>query len=107
MSKKSKTYFDQMTMLAFGDDVLLRSVGTRDTMNYACALKITMKVMILPTPIGLNCLDLGVQEALNMRLECIEDLFNIRLVFRKIDPTETQVVINKTNIILVSPRKKH
>jgi hypothetical protein len=40
-----------MTMLALGNTVLLGSMRTRDTMNYAGMLKITVEAMILPTPI--------------------------------------------------------
>jgi hypothetical protein len=67
------------------------------------ALKIAMQLVILTTPIGLDSLDLGIQETLDVRLEGVEHLFNIRLVFQKINLTKTRVVINKTHIILVSP----
>ena len=74
-------------------------------MNYACALKISVKTVILPTPIGLNRLDFGVQKVLNMGLKCIKDVFDIRFVFEEIDPAKTRVVIHKANIILVPLRR--
>jgi hypothetical protein len=32
-------------------------------------------------------------------------LFNIKIVFKEINPTETRVVIHKTNIILTPPEE--
>jgi hypothetical protein len=50
-------------------------------MRHTCALKIARQALILATSIRLNCLNLSVQEALNMSLESIEDLLNVRLMF--------------------------
>jgi hypothetical protein len=69
------------------------------------ALKIARKFPILATAIRLNKSNLSVQEALNMDLKGIENLFDIRLMFEKINPTKTGVVIHKTNIKLVSPEE--
>jgi hypothetical protein len=66
-----------MLMFALSDPVLLGSMGARDTMNYAGALKIPMQTMVFTTPVGLNRLDLGVQQTLNMSLKRIEYLFHI------------------------------
>jgi hypothetical protein len=89
----------------FSNPVLLRGVGARHTMRDTSALKIVMQLVILTTPIRLDSLDLGIQETLDMGLEGVKHLFNIRLVFQKINPTKTRVVINKTYIILVSPKR--
>jgi hypothetical protein len=64
-----------------------------------------MEFVVFTTPIGLNCLDLRIQKALNISLESIEYLLNIRLVFNKIDPTKTCVIIDKTDIIFETSRR--
>jgi hypothetical protein len=38
-----------------------------------------------------------------MSLERIKDLFNIRLMFKKVYPAKSRVVIHKTDIILIPP----
>jgi hypothetical protein len=60
--------------------------------------------VILTTPIGLKSLDFCVQKSFNMRLESIEDLLDIRLMFEKINPTEMRIVINKANIVFKTTR---
>jgi hypothetical protein len=82
-------------------------MGARDTMNYAGVLKVPMQTMVFTTPVGLKRLDLGVQKTLNMSLKRIEYLFHIRFVFKEIDPTKARIVINKANIILVPPLRRH
>jgi hypothetical protein len=67
--------------------------------NNAHALKIAMDFVIFTTPIGLNYLDLRTQKALNIGLEGIKHILNIRLVFKKINPIEMCVIIDKTDII--------
>jgi hypothetical protein len=89
MSEKSKTSLDQVTVFALGNPVLLRSMRTRNAMRNTSALKVAMQLMILTTPIRLDSLDLGIQETLDMSLEGVKHLFNIRLVFQKINPTKT------------------
>jgi hypothetical protein len=54
MSKQSQTHFNQMTMFAFSDSVLLGSMGTGHTVRYTGALKVMMDPMILAAPIGLD-----------------------------------------------------
>jgi hypothetical protein len=56
MRQKSKAYFYQVTVLAFGDTVLLRGVTTRNAMRYAGVLEI----VVLATPIQLDSFDFGV-----------------------------------------------
>ena len=92
-----------MTVFALGNTVLLRCMWTRHTVRDARALKIAMELVVFTTPVGLNSLDFAIQEAFDMSLKVIEDLLNIRLMFKKINPSEAHVVINKANIILVPP----
>ena len=73
-------------------------------MGDARALKIVMELAVLTTLVGLNGLDYAIQKAFDMSLKVIEELLNIRLVFKQINPSEARVVINKTNIILVPPK---
>jgi hypothetical protein len=40
-----------------------------------------------------------------MSLEGVKHLLDIRLVFEKIYPTKTRIVIDETHIILVPPRR--
>jgi hypothetical protein len=89
MSEKSKTSLDQVTVFALGNPVLLRSMRIRNALRNTSALKVAMQLMILTTPIRLDSLDLGIQETLDMSLEGVKHLFNIRLVFQKINPTKT------------------
>ena len=72
-------------------------------MGDARALKIAMDLVVFTTPVGLNSLDFAIQKAFDMSLKVIEDLLNIRLMFKQINPNEARVVINKINIILVPP----
>ena len=72
-------------------------------MGDARALKIAMELVVFTTLVGLNSLDFAIQEAFDMSLKVIEDLLNIRLMFKQINPNEARVIINKTDIILVSP----
>ena len=93
-------------MFTFSDAILLGSVRTRDTVRDPHALEVAMKFMIFTTPIRLNCLDFSVQKTLDMSLEIIEDLLNVRFVFYKIYPAKTRVVINEANVVLVPPRRR-
>ena len=72
-------------------------------MRDARALKIAIELVVFTTPVGLNNLDFAIQEAFDMSLKVIEDLLNIRLMFKQINPNEARVIINKTDIILVPP----
>ena len=93
-----------MTVFALGNTILLRCMWTRHTVGDARALKVAIKLVEFTTPVRLNNLDFAIQKAFDMSLKVIEDLLNIRLVFKQINPGEARVVINKTNIILVPSR---
>ena len=62
-----------------------------------------MELVVFTTQVGLNSLDFAIQEAFDMSLKVIEDLLNIGLMFKQINPSEARVIINKTDIILVPP----
>ena len=96
-----------MTVFALGNTVLLRCMWTRHTVRDARALKIAMELVVFTTLVGLNSLDFAIQEAFDMSLKVIEDLLNIGLMFKQINPSEARVIINKTDIILVPPRRRN
>jgi hypothetical protein len=73
----------------------------------ASALKIAVKLMIFPTPIRPNNLNFGVEKAFNMSLKSIENLLNIGFVLKKVNPTKTRIVINKTDIVFETTRGGH
>jgi hypothetical protein len=54
VSKESKASFNEMTMLAFSNIVLLGGVRTGHTVRNTRALKIAMQLMIITTPVRLN-----------------------------------------------------
>jgi hypothetical protein len=81
VSKDSETSFNNMTVFAFNNTVLLRGIRTRHPMRDANTLKIAMKAVILTTPIGLDSFDFAIEEPFNMGLESIENLRNVRLMF--------------------------
>jgi len=74
-------------------------------MEYARAAKISVKAMILTTPIGLHNTNFSVKEALNMSLKLIKYGLNIRFVLKQINPAMATIVINKTNIIFITSRR--
>ena len=104
MRKKIQTGFDKMPMFTFNNTILLGRMRAGHTVDNAYALKVSMEFVIFTTPIGLNCLNLSTRKALNISLESIEHILNIRLVFNEIDPTKTCVIIDKTDIIFETSR---
>jgi hypothetical protein len=54
VSKESKANFNEMAVLAFGNAILLGGVRIGHMVRDACALKITMQLMIFTTPVRLN-----------------------------------------------------
>jgi hypothetical protein len=59
-----------------------------------------MEFMIFTAPIRLDGFNFGVQKELNMSLKSIKHPFNIRFMFKEVDPAKTRIVIDKANIIL-------
>jgi hypothetical protein len=91
-----------MAMLALGNAVLLGGVRTRNSVRNTGTLEITTQLVIFTAPVRLDGFNLGVQKTLYMSLKRIKNLFNIRFVFKKIDPNKTRVVIDKANIVLIT-----
>jgi hypothetical protein len=92
-------------VFALGNSILLGTVRTRDTVNNPCALKVSVKTIVFTTPIRLNRFNLSIEKTLDMSLKSIEYLFNIRLMFKKIYPSEPGVVIDKADIVFVPPEE--
>jgi hypothetical protein len=107
MSKQSKTSFNKMTVFTLSDAVLLGGMWAGHTVRYTSALKILMKLMIFTTPVRLDGFNFGVEKKLDMSLESIKHLLDIRFVFKKINPAKTRVVINETNIVLKTTRRSN
>jgi hypothetical protein len=78
-----------MTVFTLCNTVLLRCLWTGNTVRDPRALKILVKAMVLTSPIRLYSFNFGIQKTLNMSLESIKNLLNIRLVFKKINPAES------------------
>ena len=58
--------------------------------------------MVLATPVRLNGYDFSVDKTLNMSLKGIKHLLNVRLVLKKIHPSETGIIIDKAHTILIA-----
>ena len=102
MSQQGKTCFYKMMVFAFSNPVLLRGVRARHTMRDPSALKISVQSVVLATPVLLNGYDFSVEKTLNMSLKSIKHLLNVRLVLKKIYPSETGIIIYKSHIILIA-----
>jgi hypothetical protein len=48
-------------MFSLGNAILLRGMGTRNAMKNSCGAEKLVKAMILPSPIGLNNQDFGIE----------------------------------------------
>ena len=102
MGKNSQSRFNEMTVFTLGNTVLLGGVRARNSVRDARALEVLMQPMILTAPVGLDGFNFSIQKELNMGLESIENLLDIRLMFKEINPAETRVVIDKTNTIIMT-----
>ena len=61
-------------------------------------LKKFVQAVVLASPIRLNRTDFCVKKSFDMGLKIIEDLFDIRFMFEKINPGKTAKVINEANL---------
>lgn len=67
-------------------------------MGNANLMEETGEPFILPSPVTLDTEDFPVKQALNMSLELEKNIFNIRLVFKTINPSKFTKIIDKTDI---------
>jgi hypothetical protein len=70
-----------MPVFTLNNTILLGCMWARHTMSNARATEVGMKAMILTTPIGLHSTNFSVKKQLNVFLEEIENVLNIRLMF--------------------------
>jgi hypothetical protein len=77
LSEKAKSGFNKMAVFTFDGTVLLMGVRTRHSMLNANLLKILVKFVVLPTPIGLNALDFSAKLSFNTVLKLIKDVFHV------------------------------
>jgi hypothetical protein len=73
-----------------------------NVMRYANTLEEGVKLMILSSPICLDCLDLSIKQSFNKILEITKALENFRLMFDQVDLCELAKIINKRYIIFES-----
>ena len=67
-------------------------------------LKKFMQAVVFTTPIRLDRTDFCIEKTFDMRLKIIENLFDIRFMFKKVNPCEAAEIIHKTNIIFKPAR---
>jgi len=105
MSKEGKAHLNNVAMLSLSRPILLMSVGARDSMAYAYALKIGLQGLILASPVGLDSEYLSVKLPFYEFLEISKALEDLRFKTQKVDPSEFTVVINEANIITMMPNR--
>jgi hypothetical protein len=74
-------------------------------MRYPYFLEKGMKSFIFTTPIGLHSNYFSIKEPLNKFLKLMEFLKNFRFELKEINPGELVVIINITNIVLITTNK--
>jgi hypothetical protein len=95
MSEESEAHLDNMAVLTLCGTILLMSVRTGHLVSDAKFMEEWVEMLILSTPVGLDCNDLLIKQALNKRLKFKEICENIKLVTQQIYPGEFTVIINK------------
>ena len=78
MSKKGETNLHYVPMFLFSESVLLMSMGERNIMCDAYALKNRMEFLVFTTPIRLHGKNFAIKEAFNMLLKKVELLKHIK-----------------------------
>jgi hypothetical protein len=104
MHKKCKSHLNNMAMLALDGAILLVSVWAGNMMGYTYAFE-GVQGLILPSPIGLNNMNFAIKLSFNKILKIMKTLKNFRLMTQKVDPSELAIIINKTDIIIMSPNR--
>jgi hypothetical protein len=105
MGEKCKPHLHNVAMFPLGGTVLLVCMRARHMMGNSNKPKKGIQSFILPTPIGLNGDDLVTSHALNKLLKFKKELRHLRLMVKKIDPSEFTIIINKTNIVFFLPKE--
>ena len=104
VSEGSKPGFNQVPVLPFSYTILLGCMWIGYAMRNTDTLKKFMQAVVFTPPIRLNRTDFCIEESLDMGLKIIENLFDIKFMFKKINPCKTAKVINKANIKLKTCR---
>jgi hypothetical protein len=65
-----------------------------------------IKLLILPTPVGLNNNNLTIEHSFNKFLELKKILENFRFVVKQVNPSKFTIVINETSIIFFSQKNQ-
>jgi hypothetical protein len=81
---------------------MLVSMRTGDMVGYTNMLEESIKLMILSSPIGLDCYGLSIKQSLNKILKITKALENLRLMLDQVDPSKFAKIINKACIIFES-----
>ena len=102
MSKKSKTSFNQVTVFALSNTVLLMCMWTRHVMRDPKLLKERIEVAILASPIRLYMNNFMLEKTLNMRLKLQENIKHITFTLKQIKPSKAIIGINETDIIVMT-----
>ena len=92
-------------MFSLNHPNFLGCMGTWHSMSDTCLMNIFMDLVISTTLVRLDSMNFSIQKMFNMILEIIKDLFNIRFVFKEINPSITIVVIQESNIIFKTPTR--
>ena len=80
MCKKGKANFNNVAMFSLGRAVLLVSMRTRNMMFNAYATEERVELLILPSPVTLNCENFLVKLPFNKFLKLLEDRKNFRFI---------------------------
>jgi hypothetical protein len=75
------------------------SIWSRNMMGDTNLLEEGIKLVVFPSPVGLNDKNFSIKEHFNKVLEILNFLKQLRFVLKQIDPCELAIVINETNII--------
>jgi hypothetical protein len=103
--KKRETNLDNMSMFTLSGAILLMCMRTRNKVSDANALEKRIEFLILTTPIGLHGNNFLIKETFNKMLKIMKLLKNIRFIFQQIDSCELTEIINKTDIVFISPNR--
>jgi hypothetical protein len=68
MGKKGKSHLHNVAMFALSSTILLMRMGVGNSMRDVNAVKKGIKLLIFPTPIGLDSNDLAIKSSFNQAL---------------------------------------